>query len=473
MESLVQRLVQVRPSPRQIEWQKLEFTAFLHFGVNTFTDREWGTGAEDPGVFNPSALDTDQWCESLKVAGIRSCIITAKHHDGFCLWDTKQTDHSVMSSPYGKDVVAQLSASCEKFGLKLGVYLSPWDRHEPRYGEGEAYNDYFCAQLEELATGYGDIYTFWFDGACGEGKNGKKQRYDWDRYYALIRARQPGAVISICGPDVRWCGNEAGHCRPSEWSVVSSWMADAEKVHGDSQKADDASFREQTLRNEDIDLGSREILSKEPGLIWYPAEVDVSIRPGWFYHEEEDGKVKSLETLLDMYEKSVGGNAVLLLNVPPDRRGLIHENDTARLKELGDSIRAITSRDAAEGAAYSSDQETPEHPAQNAAFPGEGFWKPADGEEQASLTIRLKEEKPVACVLLQEEISESQRIEAFVITVATPGGGKEVYRGTTVGHKKLCRFEPVETDTVTIRITQSRIAPTLRFARVYEEPATH
>ncbi len=209
------RLVQVRPSKRQLEWQQLEFTAFFHYGINSFTDKEWGDGTENISIFHPTAMNTDQWCEALVDAEIKACIITAKHHDGFCLWDTKYTKHSVMYTPFGRDIVAELAASCKKYGLKLGVYVSPWDRHEKTYGQGKAYDDYFCNQLQELLTNYGELYTVWFDGACGEGANGKRQEYDWERYYTLIRQLQPNAVISISGPDVRWCGNEAGDCRES------------------------------------------------------------------------------------------------------------------------------------------------------------------------------------------------------------------------------------------------------------------
>lgn len=466
MDQLAERLVQVRPSRRQLAWQELEFEAFIHFGVNTFTDREWGTGQESPSVFAPTALDTDQWCESMKAAGIRGCIITAKHHDGFCLWDTAYTDHSVMYSPYGEDIVEKLSESCRKYGIKLGIYLSPWDRHDSRYGQGEPYNDYFCNQLRELGTRYGDIYTFWFDGACGEGQNGKKQGYDWDRYYTVIRECQPEAAIAVCGPDVRWCGNEAGDCRESEWSVVSAWMADAEKIQGDSQMSDDASFREQTLRNQDRDLGSREVLKNIDKLIWYPAQVNVSIRPGWFYHSSEDAEVKSLESLLHMYEQSVGGNANFLLNLPPDTRGLIHEADTARLKELGAAIEAITAVDYTGEAAFTADREELEHPASNIGTSAEGYWKPVDGQEQAEVTVSLGEKRSVSALILMEEIAQSQRIEAFTVSAMVDGKEKEIFRGTTVGYKKICRFDPVFTERVMIKITASRVAPTLRSVKI-------
>lgn len=222
-EEQLRYAVSITPSPRQLAWQQLEFYAFFHFGINTFTNREWGDGSENPALFDPDALDADQWVQAVKKAGMRAVILTCKHHDGFCLWPSAFTDHSVKNSPWKNgqgDMVREVSDACRRHGLKFGVYLSPWDRHDSRYGTGKAYDDYYVDQLTELATNYGELFCFWFDGACGEGKNGKKQSYDWLRYYATVRRLQPDAVISVCGPDVRWCGNEAGVCRSSEWSVV-------------------------------------------------------------------------------------------------------------------------------------------------------------------------------------------------------------------------------------------------------------
>ena len=217
-KELLVNAAHITPSARQLAWQEMEFYAFVHFGMNTFTDREWGDGQESPALFAPEALDAKQWIDTIRRAGMRGVILTCKHHDGFCLWPSRFTEHSVRNSPWRNghgDVVREVSYACRAAGLRFGVYLSPWDRHEPTYGQGASYDDFFVRQLTELATQYGDIFCFWFDGACGEGKNGKKQRYDWERYYAVIRTHQPGAVISVCGPDVRWCGNEAGHCRES------------------------------------------------------------------------------------------------------------------------------------------------------------------------------------------------------------------------------------------------------------------
>ena len=340
--TLNERLVKIRPSKRQLEWQQTEFYAFVHFTVNTFTDKEWGDGTESPEIFNPVKLDARQWCKAIKSAGMKGLILTCKHHDGFCLWPSRFTNHTVAASPYkdGKgDIVREVSEACSEFGLKFGVYLSPWDRNSQLYGQGKPYDDFFVNQLTELLSNYGKVFSVWFDGACGEGPNGKKQVYDFERYYKVIRDLQPDACISVCGPDVRWCGNEAGHCRKSEWSVVPARTKDTEIIKEHSQQEDSDEFRQRKISASDEDLGSRAILENEKDLIWYPAEVNTSIRPGWFYHEYEDDKVRSLEELTNIYFNSVGGNATFLLNIPPTREGLFHKNDVARLQELGDFLR--------------------------------------------------------------------------------------------------------------------------------------
>ncbi len=409
-EAFVARATAVRPSERQYSWQRLEFYAFVHFGVNTFTDREWGTGLEDPALFHPRRLDTDQWCRTFRDAGMRGVILTAKHHDGFCLWDTKQTDHSSMNSPQGRDVLAELAVSCRRHGLKLGVYLSPWDRHEPSYGQGRAYDDFFCAQLEEVLTGYGELFSLWFDGANGEGPNGRKQVYDWPRYYALIRRHQPGAVISVCGPDVRWCGNEAGHCRSNEWSVVPASLRVAEYTQTRSQQSDDSHFRTR-FTSADEDLGSRAVLAGIEDLVWYPAEVNTSIRPGWFYHPGEDDQVRSLEVLQNIYLASVGGNATFLLNVPPDRDGRIAPPDVVRLGEFGAWLRE-TFRD-------------------NLLAPA------AIAVAAAGVTATLPAAVRPRWLVVQEDIRESQRVEAFTLEAGIDGGWQPVARGGSIGYKRI------------------------------------
>lgn len=463
MDSFVRRLIDVTPEPRQLAWQQLEFTAFFHFGMNTFTDREWGDGNESESLFNPTSLDTDQWCEAVKNAGIKACIITAKHHDGFCLFNSQYTEHCVRNSPFKGDVVAMLSKSCAKYGLKLGIYLSPWDRNNKSYGKGEEYDRYFCNQLTELLSNYGDIYTVWFDGACGEGENGLKQEYDWNRYYNVIRKLQPEAVISVCGPDVRWCGNEAGTCRESEWSVVSSALCDNEKIGAASQQRDDAAFREKPVTSSDADLGSREALANAKALVWYPAEVDTSIRPGWFYHTNEDDKVRSLDTLINIYLNSVGGNSVLLLNIPPDTRGKISDADVTRLSELGSFIRDSFSNNVVADAHITASSTFIGSYIENILTTDDSFWMP-DEAETAEIELVFENDFPIAYVTLMEQTEKSQRIEEFSLLIKAGQDWEEVYHGTTVGYKKICKLsKPAVSREWKLKIEKSRFCPTLKY----------
>ncbi|MGL5245662.1 MAG: alpha-L-fucosidase, partial [Sarcina sp.] len=304
------------PTNEQIKYQKEELTAFIHFGVNTFTDREWGTGTESPSIFNPSALDTDQWIKPLADAGFGRAILTAKHHDGFCLWNSAYTSHDVGSSPWmgGKgDVVKAMSQSCAKYGIKFGIYLSPWDENSPLYGTGDAYNKYYMDQLKELFANYGKIAEVWMDGAKGSNV---QQDYKFDEWFNLIKSLDPECeIFSPQGPDIRWIGNENGYAGEPCWSTISREKMKQQEIP--------------TYLN----------TGEEGGPNWIVGEADVSIRPGWFYHSSQDNSVKSLSKLIDIYFNSVGRNAQLLLNIPPDKRGLVHENDVNRLKEFGDAIK--------------------------------------------------------------------------------------------------------------------------------------
>jgi len=458
MNEIISRLIAVRPDERQIKWQELGFTAFFHFGVNTFTNAEWGTGKEDPLVFDPSGLDTDQWCKAVKAAGIKACILTVKHHDGFCLWDTNYTGHNVMASKKPVDVAKLFVESCCKYNLKPGFYLSPWDMHEPTYGSGKAYDDFFCAQLEELTTEFGDLYTLWFDGACGEGPNGRVQEYDWERYFKIIRNNQPDAVISIMGPDVRWIGNEAGITRESEWSVVSTRLQDRCTIAAASQQADGI----KPISPMDEDLGSINALKNESNLCWYPAEVDVSIRPGWFYHPEEDEKVRSVENLLHIYESSVGGNAVLLLNIPPDTDGHINKNDEARLTEFGEKLKEIYRTNLCINATANDEDN---NDISHILSDNDDFW--IGNRQGAVIELRFDETKKIRRLVLSEQIRQSQRIESFEVIAIHGGKHSLVYNGTTVGYKKICPFDLVSADTIQINIKSSRDNPTIRFIAAY------
>ena len=430
LEQKVDMAAHLVPTPQQLAWQKGELTAFVHFTVNTFTDREWGDGTEPESVFNPTELSTDQWCEALSAAGFRMVILTAKHHDGFCLWQTETTEHSVKNSPWmdGKgDVVAMLRKSCDKYGLGMGIYLSPWDRNAQCYGEGDAYNDFFCAQLTELLTNYGKVDEVWFDGACGEGPNGKKQAYDWVRIMSLIRELQPDAVTAIQGDDIRWVGNEAGKGRPSEWSPVALIPASEAQARQAAFEAGEAAFdpTASDLRATAEDLGSRSIIADATDLWWRPAEVDVSIRPGWFYHEVQDSMVKSLESLQDIYFTSAGMNAVLLLNIPPDRRGLFHEADVRRLREFGEWKTAT-------------------------------FSEPSEGEFDI--------------IMIGEDISMGQRVEKFHIEISDDGKDwTTIAEGTTIGYKRLLRLsEPVSAAHVRYVIDETRAEAHISEFKLYK-----
>ena len=338
MDEKVETAAGLVPEERQLEWQKNELTAFLHFGVNTFTGREWGDGTEDPSLFMPTDMDCDQWAEILSAAGFKLAILTAKHHDGFCLWPSAVTEHTVAASPFrdGKgDVVKEFAEACRRHDLKVGLYLSPWDRNASCYGDTPRYNEFYIAQLTELLTNYGKIDEIWLDGANGEGPDGRKQEYDWKAISETVRRLQPDAVLAVKGEDVRWVGNEDGLGRETEWSATVLAPALFNDVTGQNEALG--------IAEKAPDLGSRAMLEKADNLYWYPSEVDVSIRPGWFYHDYEDSSVKSLEQLKEIYFRSVGMNSSLLLNVPPDRRGRISAADSARLTEFGVWVRILNS----------------------------------------------------------------------------------------------------------------------------------
>jgi len=457
-KALIERAANVRPSPQQLAWQKLEFIAFIHYTVNAFTDKEWGDGTESPSIFNPSQLDVRQWVKTCKDAGMKMVILTAKHHDGFCLWPSQYTEHSVKNSPYkgGKgDIVGELAQACREAGLKLGLYLSPWDRHEPTYGDSEGYNKFYKNQLREILGNYGEVTEVWFDGAKGE--NAKDMEYDWAGYYAIVRELQPNAVI-FNGPDLRWVGNERGYARESEWSVVNSNGSLFGIVNCTAK-----------------DLGSIEALGKGDRLVWYPAETDVSIRPGWFYHASEDGKVKSVEHLLDIYFSSVGYNSVLLLNLPPDRRGLIHENDVQRLGESRKGRDAIFKENLAAGAKATASNVKGNDAAFTAARitddDKESYWTTDNGTTSATVEFDLGKERTFNVAELAEHIEIGQRISEFVLEVPDGTNWKEFARGTTVGYKRLLRFEPVTASKVRVRIVDSRVCPTLSDFGLYFAPA--
>lgn len=432
MNNKINEAIKVVPTKRQLNWQQLEFIGFIHFGINTFNDAEWGTGNEDISIFNPSELDAEQWVKALQSAGMKGLILTCKHHDGFCLWPSQYTNHTVSNTPYknGKgDIVKEVSEACKKYGMKFGVYLSPWDMTDERYGTGKEYNDFFVNQLEELLTKYGEIFEVWFDGANGEGPNGKVQEYDWPRYYELIRKLQPNAVIAIMGPDVRWVGNEAGKVRENEWSVVPTMYSDPNYTANNSQKVDDGQFALK-FELEDEDLGSREVIEKFDGnLIWYPAETDVSIRPGWFYHENEDDKVKTSEELFDIYKNSVGGNSLLLLNIPPNKKGLIANADLNELRLLGEKINQLNT---------DIELNYTLEVGEDISFNGINS---NTNVQSSEMIVNFEKELSLNYLIIQEDITKSQRIEDLTIELIDQDNNIYKKNIGTVGYKKIVDFE--------------------------------
>lgn len=425
-------LANIRPTHRQLEWQKMEMYAFIHFGMNTMTDREWGEGHEDPSLFNPDRVDVDQWMRALVSAGMTGVILTCKHHDGFCLWPSAYTTHTVASSPWREgrgDLVREVSDSAARHGLKFGIYLSPWDMTEQTYGQGQPYNDFYFNQLVELLTHYGPVFSVWLDGACGEGPNGKVQAYDWQRIYDTVRALAPEAVISVCGPDVRWCGNEAGSVRANEWSVVPASLREAERTAENSQKVDDGEFSRQ-VASADEDLGSREALADYDGpLVWYPAEVNTSTRKGWFHHEAEDTQVRGVDELFSIWLGSVGGNATFLLNVPPNRHGLLADADVEVLAQLGARIADFRSRRIE-----------------------------AERKDDEVVTLRFAANERVSAVVLEEDIARGQRIDEAIICALTEAGEEsEIARVHSVGYRRIVTLpSPVEARVLRIAVVASR-----------------
>ncbi|QEM10588.1 alpha-L-fucosidase [Mucilaginibacter rubeus] len=466
-QEIVNKAAHITPSPRQLRWQQLEFTAFFHFGMNTFTNQEWGSGKEDTKLFNPTQLDAAQWVRTSKQAGIKQVIITAKHHDGFCLWPSKYTEHSVKNSPWKNgqgDVVKEVAEACHAQGVGFGIYLSPWDRNNPDYGDSEKYNAYFMNQLTELLSNYGRVDEVWFDGANGEGPNGKKPVYHFEEWYSLIRKLQPGAVIAIMGPDVRWVGTESGYGRLSEWSVVPIDKQTNASTAQNSQK--DIAFAPKGDMTGD-DLGSRDKIGNAQALAWYPAETDVSIRPGWFYHEAEDNKVKSPEKLLDIYYSSVGRNSVLLLNIPPDKRGLINEHDQKNLLEWKNIIDKTFKNNLIKGALISSKNGI------NTAALAKGgldnYWTTKGRDTSSVIQIILSKPQTFDVLCLQENITVGQRIEKFSLEYFNGTTWEQATEGTTVGAKRLIRFNAITAQKVRLKILASRLNPTLTTLGLFKQ----
>jgi Alpha-L-fucosidase len=450
------------PSAEQLAWHQMEMNAFIHFTINTFTGREWGMGNESPSLFNPARPDANQWARVLKETGFKGMILTCKHHDGFCLWPTQYTEHSIKNSPYknGKgDIVKETAEACKKYGLKFGVYLSPWDRNRADYGKPE-YITYYRNQLKELFTGYGPIFEMWFDGANGGdgyygGANEKRRidgrtYYNWPTTLDMVRQIQPNVLFfSDAGPGMRWVGNELGIAGETNWNTITPDTLYAGKP------------------------GIENLLStgSENGTHWIPAEVDVSIRPGWFYHKQEDSLVKSPKQLFDIYLSSVGRGAVLLLNIPPDQRGLFHENDIKALYGLRKMIESELGKNRALNAAATASNVR----GNAAAFTAKNvtdankdtYWTTDDSVTTGWLEIDMGKVQTIKYVMLQEYISLGQRVKAFDVEAWTDGAWHTVASATTIGYKRILKITPVKTGRLRIHITASKACPVISNVAVY------
>lgn len=473
---IITKAAHVVPSAEQFEALKDEFIAFIHFGPNTFTRMEWGSGKEDPEIFDLKELDTDQWCRTMQEAGMRKVILTVKHHDGFVLWQSRYTDHGIMSTGFqvGKgDILKELAASCKKYGLKLGIYLSPADLYQienkdglygnlskytkrtiPRQVEGrpfknktrfefvvDDYNEYFLNQLFELLTEYGPVHEVWFDGAHPKRKGG--QKYNYSAWRKLIHTLAPEAVI-FGKEDIRWCGNESGATRETEWNVIP-YDADPRTLEG---------FRDLT----DADLGSREKLYSAKFLHYQPAETNTSIREGWFYRDEIYQQVRSADDVFDIYERSVGGNSIFLLNIPPNRQGRFSQKDVEVLKEVGRRIKEGYGKNLLEGA------DGPQ-----ALFDGDSethyIFKDNSIEIVTNAPVQINR------VMLQEAIrTNGERIEKHAIDVWKDGKWKQIAEGTNVGYKRILRFPTTQGNRFRLRILKARATPVLSSLGAYLIP---
>jgi alpha-L-fucosidase len=447
------------PTEQQMAWHEMELNAFIHFTTNTFTGLEWGMGSEKESVFNPTQLNTEQWVKALKDAGFGQVILTCKHHDGFCLWPSKFTEHSVKNSPYKGDVVKEVSNACKKYDMRFGVYLSPWDRNNANYGS-PAYLEYYRNQLKELFTNYGPIREMWFDGANGGSgyygganeirKINSSTYYDWLTTISMVLAIQPKVIFfSDAGPDLRWVGNERGTAGLTNWNTINNDTLYAGKPGIDNL----------------LNTGS------EDGNKWIPAEVDVSIRPGWFYHKNEDSLVKSPERLFEIYLTSVGRGSVLLLNVPPDQRGLFHEDDIRSLqgfKKLLHNEFKVNLAKNAKGRASSHRGNAAMYDASKLTDgKKDTYWTTDDNTLTGSVEIDLAKKQPVKYIMLQEYIRLGQRVKSFTVDAWQQGSWKEVSSGTTIGYKKIFKISPVETDKIRVNIKDAKACPVLSSVEVF------
>lgn len=448
IKSYIEKANDVVPSEQQIEFMNTEFIAFVHYGMNTFSNTEWGSGREPAKYFNPADFSAKQWVKAIKSAGMKGLILTCKFSDGFCIWPSEYTEHSVKNSPWldGEgDVVKEVSIECRNEGIKFGIYLSPYDMHEKTFGT-DAYNDYFVNQLTELCTNYGDIFSVWF-----ERDESGEQKYDWERYYKTIRKLQPDAMICNCGPDIRWCGNHSGIGRQSEWSVVPKELindAPASKLV-------------------EPDLGSRKKIRKAKELVWFPAIMDMKMRPGWFFHDHETPNLEVLSKAVMCYFKSVGNNGTFILNVSPSHSGRIDKKDLEQLVTLGAQLDLEFKEDFTEGAEFTANNCSDELHSAKFINSDKSYFRTAKNTRKTEIIVNMGEVRSIDKIVLAENIRTGQQVEKFSLYYFFNKRWRKIYKGTTIGRKKICIISPMEAKRIKLVIEKTRDFATISEFRVY------
>ncbi len=444
----IEKANSIVPSQAQIEFMNTEFIAFIHYGMNTFCNTEWGSGREPEKYFNPADFSAKQWVKAIKSAKMKGMVLTCKFSDGFCLWPSKYTEHSVKNSPWldGKgDMVKELSEECRNEGIKFGIYLSPYDMYEPSFGT-EKYNDFFVNQLTELLTDYGDIFCIWF-----ERDESGRQTYDWERYYKTVKQLQPNTMICNCGPDIRWIGNHSGVSRKSEWSIVPKELInDAPAV-----------------KLVQPDLGSRKKIKKADELIWFPAIMDMKMRPGWFFHDNETVSLEVLSKALISYFKSVGNNSTFILNVSPSHSGRIDKHDLQQLITLGAQLELEFKENFTEGAEFKSTDSCDELHSEKFINSGKSCFRTANGTKKAVITVDMGEVKSINKVVLAENIETGQQIEKFSLYYFYNKRWHKIFKGTTIGRKKICIISPMDARRIKLVIEKTRDFATISEFKVY------
>ena len=448
IKSYIEKANSVVPSKAQIEFMNTEFIAFIHYGMNTFTNTEWGSGREPVKYFKPADFSAKQWVKAIKSAGMKGLVLTCKFSDGFCLWPSEYTDHSVKNAPWRDgegDMVKELAEECKNEDIKFGIYLSPYDMHEPTFGT-DAYNDFFVNQITELCTNYGDIFCVWF-----ERDESGKQKYDWERYYATIRKHQPDAMICNCGPDIRWCGNHSGIGRLSEWSVVPKELINDAPA---------------TLLVQP-DLGSRKKIKKANELVWFPSIMDMKMRPGWFFHDHENSSMQVLSTAIMSYFKSVGNNGTFILNVSPSHSGRIDKSDLELLVTLGAQLELEFKEDFTKGAEFKSSGSSDDLHSEKFINSGKSYFKTPSNTKKAEIIVDMKDVCSIDKIVLGENIETGQQVEKFSLYYFYNKRWHKIYKGTTIGRKKICIISPMEARRIKLVIEKTRDFATISDFHVY------